>query len=511
MRRYLGSIFLATLMYFTQGCFLKPKTQKFQGPRPVQVLFSGDVRGEVEPCGCASGQKGGIPRRSSFIKQQKSKNPLTLVFDTGNAFGSSSHPSPFMLPLIEKKASFMIEAMNSMGYTAYLPGVFDLALGEERLSDLLQKAYFTVLNPDSAWHFPQGKPEILGDLFGVGMKVGVKGFLLTDHPSQEDLEAFDLRCMETLKRFQKKGVGLAIILYSGPYRYLERPGFQNAPINTVILASFEGGWWPKPKALGSKGRVLAVSIPKEGQYMGQLELVLMDPKEPLTPRLDWMSAFYKKRLLEEALKRPNLANRSIVEKRYQLAQDQEQALAKKNLFSWQVVALSERIPEDPEMKAKAEQLKLDIQKEYTKRISSFPSHSGLKRPSRSVPSDQDCKTCHAKAWSKWAKTPHARALETLVRVKADSNPECIPCHSSGFNPELRLVELREGIARPNVLCGSCHGYEPRHMEDPKAYPMKSALSKERCLGCHNPKNSPGFEYDTYLQAIRCDRKNGPGL
>jgi hypothetical protein len=343
------------------------------------------------------------------------------------------------------------------------------------------------------------------------MKVGVKGFLIADRPSQEDLSTFDLRYQETLRRFQKKGVGFAIILYSGPYRYLERPGLQNAPINTVILASYEGEWWPKPKALGSDGRVLAVSIPKEGQYMGQLQLVLMDAKEPFALRLDWMFAFYQKRLLEEALMRPGLANRPLVEKRHRLAQDQEQALAKKNLFNWQVVGLDARISEDTEMKAEAEKLKVEIQQDYAKRVSRAPSHSDLKQLTRSVPSEKDCKPCHAKAWSKWAETPHARAIETLIRVKSDNNPECIYCHSSGFNPELRLVELKEGIARPNVLCGPCHGYEPRHMKDPKAYPMEDGSSKERCLSCHNPKNSPGFVYDAYLEAIRCDRSHGPGL
>lgn len=511
MKRYTESFVLVTLTLFIQGCLLSPKPAEFQGPRPVQVLFSGDVRGEVEPCGCASGQKGGIPRRSSFIKEQKSKNPSTLVFDTGNAFSASSHLDPFMLPLVERKARFMVEAMNRMGYTAYLPGVLDLALGEKRLAEWLQEARFAVLNPGLSWHFPKEEPEILGDLFGIGMVVGVKGFLLEDNPDKEDLHAFDRRFAETLRKFQKKGAGLAVVLYSGPYRYLDRPSLQNAPINTLILTSYEGAWWPKPKTLGPNGRVLAVSIPKEGQYMGQFDLVLVDPKEPLIPRIEWMSAFYKKRLLEEALKRPELANRPLVEKRYRLAEDQEQALAKKNLFSWQVVALDDRIPEDPEMKATAKNLKLQIQQEYKKRLGqNFPA-SQLKQGVWSVPSDQDCKPCHAKAWSQWAATSHARALGSLVREKADNNPECISCHSSGFNPDLRLMELREGVAKPNVLCDACHGYEPLHAKNPKAYPMESGSNKERCLRCHNPKNSPGFVYDTYLAAVRCDREEGRGL
>ena len=37
------------------------------------LIFSGDLRGEIKPCGCAEeGDMGGLPRRFTFFKNQNS-------------------------------------------------------------------------------------------------------------------------------------------------------------------------------------------------------------------------------------------------------------------------------------------------------------------------------------------------------------------------------------------------------------------------------------------------------
>jgi len=120
------------------------------------------------------------------------KNPATLVFDTGNAFNGSDIQNPFLGPLIEKKARFIVEAMNKMGYSAYTPGVYDLALGKERLSNLLKGASFAVLESTKEKDLPNAKRDLFGDLFGIGMNVGVVGFTLSENPSRDALGAFEM-------------------------------------------------------------------------------------------------------------------------------------------------------------------------------------------------------------------------------------------------------------------------------------------------------------------------------
>lgn len=510
MTQLFFSWLMSLLLIPLAGCLTSQKRPAFQGPRSVQVLYSGDERGEVEPCGCVTGQKGGIPRRASFIRQAFQKNPATLVFNTGNAFNGSTVQTPFLTPLVLKKAQFIVEAMNKMGYAAYTPGMYDLALGKEKLSSILQGASFSVLESNRNRILPNAREDLFGDLFGIGMNVGVLGFFLAQNPSPDQVADFEGGVSKGLRRLQKKGAGLAIILYSGPYRYLNLLKLQEVPLNTLLLSSYEGAWWPKPRVLGG-GRALLASIPKEGQHMGQMDLVLSDPSRPFLPRVEWMFAFYKGRMLEAALQKRDLKNRPLVQQRLEQVKEETEELEKKNFFDWRTVPLDWRFQEDPRMKAEAEALKGQIQQEYAHILASASTPIGPEEDAKTVLSDNDCRHCHEGAWSAWAKTSHAKAFTTLIERKVDKNPECVSCHSTGFDKERRLLELQGGTARPNVLCSACHGHRPLHLKDPKGYPMEIGLQREACVGCHDPKNSPGFSFGPYIQAIRCDREGKKNL
>jgi len=51
------------------------------------LIFSGDLRGEIKPCGCAEeGDMGGLLRRLTYIKQKHSPHKNILYFDLGIIF-----------------------------------------------------------------------------------------------------------------------------------------------------------------------------------------------------------------------------------------------------------------------------------------------------------------------------------------------------------------------------------------------------------------------------------------
>ena len=51
------------------------------------IVFGGDIRGEIKPCGCAEeGDMGGLLRRHTFFNQQKRKYSDLFYFDLGNNF-----------------------------------------------------------------------------------------------------------------------------------------------------------------------------------------------------------------------------------------------------------------------------------------------------------------------------------------------------------------------------------------------------------------------------------------
>ncbi len=48
-------------------------------------------------------------------------------------------------------------------------------------------------------------------------------------------------------------------------------------------------------------------------------------------------------------------------------------------------------------------------------------------------------------------------------------------------------------------CESCHGAGRRHLEDPERPFGKIGLSS--CTVCHDPKNSPRFDYYSYIVRV----------
>ena len=65
------------------------------------LIFSGDLRGEIKPCGCAEeGDMGGLLRRLTYMNQKHSINENLLYFDLGNNFPEPSQQGDLKIPLI---------------------------------------------------------------------------------------------------------------------------------------------------------------------------------------------------------------------------------------------------------------------------------------------------------------------------------------------------------------------------------------------------------------------------
>ena len=72
------------------------------------LIFSGDLRGEIKPCGCAEeGDMGGLLRRLSYIKQKHLLHENLLYFDLGNNFPEPSQQGDLKIPLIHSALAKM--------------------------------------------------------------------------------------------------------------------------------------------------------------------------------------------------------------------------------------------------------------------------------------------------------------------------------------------------------------------------------------------------------------------
>jgi hypothetical protein len=114
-----------------------------------------------------------------------------------------------------------------------------------------------------------------------------------------------------------------------------------------------------------------------------------------------------------------------------------------------------------------------------------------------------CARCHADVYDAWAKTPHARAFETLVHEGQEANAECVKCHVVGFGEESgyaidvqkqdeagNILKSTDDVPLRNVQCESCHGMGTFH----GTQAMATVPSEGTCRTCHTGKYGNGFDY-----------------
>lgn len=111
-----------------------------------------------------------------------------------------------------------------------------------------------------------------------------------------------------------------------------------------------------------------------------------------------------------------------------------------------------------------------------------------------------CRICHREQTDQWLSTAHARAFITLTLRSHDYNPECIPCHTTGFSYTGGFImpDLTSGMG--GVQCEMCHGAGGDHAQN-ESVPL-GIISQDICTTCHTTERSPQFDYPTdYLKII----------
>ena len=119
----------------------------------------------------------------------------------------------------------------------------------------------------------------------------------------------------------------------------------------------------------------------------------------------------------------------------------------------------------------------------------------------------ECVSCHTAQFARWTYTAHKDALVTLQKSGHSQDPECLACHTTGFgekggfgDPSLFNLKRFQG-----VQCESCHGPMKGHprREEVKPHPV----TEETCVRCHDPANSPSFDFDPYMAKTICPTSN----
>ncbi len=112
---------------------------------------------------------------------------------------------------------------------------------------------------------------------------------------------------------------------------------------------------------------------------------------------------------------------------------------------------------------------------------------------------ETCRSCHVEAYMIWQDTRHAHSLPTLEERGRAGNPECLACHTVGYGYVSGFESREETPGLAAVGCESCHGVGSEHVMNPSL--RMGLVGEAGCVGCHDPINSPEFDFRKYWKKI----------
>lgn len=116
--------------------------------------------------------------------------------------------------------------------------------------------------------------------------------------------------------------------------------------------------------------------------------------------------------------------------------------------------------------------------------------------------------CHPQALALWKTTAHGHAWKTLVDVDKQYDYDCIGCHVTGYGrPGGASLGHHDRLV--DVGCESCHGPASKHVAEEGLEDRPTVVKKpppDLCAReCHTPEHSDTFQLEAYLRDIL-----GPG-
>jgi len=136
-----------------------------QGPQRVQIIFTANGLGYIDPCDCSAGLLGGLDHRAAAIREARGEGRPTLLLELGNLFEIPTGP---MTRLGHRQAAFLKGELDSLGYQLVSLGPHDLRLGPQELQDYLPEGPAPFLLTNAGKHVLPGEGPVPVRRFTLG-------------------------------------------------------------------------------------------------------------------------------------------------------------------------------------------------------------------------------------------------------------------------------------------------------------------------------------------------------
>ena len=458
--------------------------------RDIRIALIGEVRGEVEPCGCPTLPYGGFVRRERLLEELRAEPSPLFQLDAGDTLMKGFSSTRDALGV---RAEAVLRMSAAVGVDAWAPGPSDIqAVGTRGiLAAPIPAISATWAGEDGRLFLP---PAIV--LERDGIRLGVIG-LSAVPSSMADQEA--IYPVDPVDAARSAAAGLPddldliVALSSLSAMDAERVA-QNVPAIAAILST-QGGSYEDPYVVD--GGPALVEVPDRGRYLSLVHVRLgAGPSADL--RLLPTAQRWRERLTLQQQHR-QLGTPALAAELASVEDAFAELGAGRNLMYLDVLPLSEVYDGRASVGADLEQFLSSLVDEAAAVAEQEPT---ALEPGYA--SSGSCSNCHLQEFARWAYTDHAQAAwMSLVERDATENPECVSCHSTGFGEvggfgELTPSNLRKFKA---VQCEACHGPMRGHNGNGNVQPRP--ISAASCLGCHDVANSPDFDFASYLQRASC--------
>ncbi len=167
-----------------------------------------------------------------------------------------------------------------------------------------------------------------------------------------------------------------------------------------------------------------------------------------------------------------------------------------------ITSLDDAVPDDPTMLQAVEDFLQRQEEERQAQRAAYPRDKGSRE--EMFLGANNCKACHTEIYQQWRQDPHSRAYTTLRARSMQFEPECLACHTTGYQHHNGFDE-QANTSLGGVQCEACHGYGTQHARDGSM----NEMARASCTGCHDNARRPcydeasdtEFDYATFWEKI----------
>lgn len=419
----------------------KPVALEAVSGSSISIVLSGDTGGFIVPCGCATKQFGGLPRRGTYIQGTRSKTSDRLVYlDAGGSVHRATDYDALKLEYIWSGMAAMKPAAMNLGAGEVLLGAKQLRrLAREGVPLLSSNVKPT--DGDAAW---KDRIRLQFD----GRRIAIVGVCVPPAKVGPGLEVVDptVALRGLVPRLARSCDAVVLLVYGKETDCIKLVD-EFPELNAVFAAGT--GQPIKPRMIHD--RTIFASTAVKGKFLARIDAAI-----------------------EESLWR--MLHGEIVELSEDFADEKIQV---ENLDAYKARLKKELL--DPSRTGEAPRFLSSLGKEY--------QYAG----------NASCISCHEAETKVHKKSKHSHGLETLAAKGFQYDPYCLKCHTTGYGGPGGFKTAAVSESMGGIGCESCHGPSKAHVLASTTKTMVKA--KESCVTCHDPENSPKFDYAEYWPKI----------